>query len=139
MTTPGFAADASVYRTGNSYRMAVVASQISSSVYLADYVDWECFGNCQTTSCSGKHGADLGSCLKSASNSCMKDCTRPGSPPQTPTTPPPNCTPPLKLCETQWLCFPIGCFPLTFCKCEQLCCTGLDLGTCSVQEVDCPA
>jgi hypothetical protein len=88
---PQFTAEAALYSTTMPYYAYGKYQESEQIVYLADYIDQACVGaclqNCGAVCVGGK--ADCISECRNENEACRASCTRPGDPPpSTPTNPP---------------------------------------------------
>ena len=84
---PRFTAGASLYSINSRYHVHGMYQAAEHKVYLADYVDQVCLGECKQncgTVCAGTSGSAKAACIHqcAADNAeCNTICTRPGNPP----------------------------------------------------------
>jgi len=94
MNIPEFTAQASLYRTSNSYRSGSLHRVSDNQVHPAD-----CYSDCRNPcarDCSGLVGGARGACLRACVSECRKMCLPPGPvfdpfppfPPSPPSPPP---------------------------------------------------
>jgi hypothetical protein len=127
MSIPNFTADASLYKTNRVYRTLSFSNSVSGNIYLADFVDQDCYNICRATcKCSDLTGADRGRCNRECNTDCSNECTRPGDLPKPPR---PSCggsfCPPGFSCCNDF-CIPFGdsCCGPGSCRSGTSCCEG---------------